>query len=1183
MKKIRFILLLMVSIITNSFSQAPATWTVTPSYYSNSMQITCKLNQNCVDLADPNNKIAAFAGSQCRGVASSNVVSGGNNLAFLVVYSNSSSGEHITFQIYNAASNTVFNVFDTISFISNGQIGGVGNPRLMTNNHPPTDMQLSAASFLESLSVGGVIGNLSATDNDVPNSFTYALPAGVLDNASYSISGNQLLTNATFDHETDSLDTIRVVVTDVSLCTYTEDFAIFINDQNDAPTDLQFAAAFVYDGNPAGTFTGKFSTIDADLFDTFTYTLVAGAGSTDNAAFYISHDSLFNVNAYTYATRNVFHFRARSTDAGGLFIEDTFVVNLINVNDAPISLDDSLSTHLPEDGSNGMLNILGNDTDADGDPSAPTNGTGQFVVDINTSIAGVQVTKTDSTGTWTYDPLTGQLTFDALNNYYGIVQLTYQLCDSSGACDMAVATFTVDPMNDPVVAADDTVITSLTEDSANGTVNIIANDTDIDEAVTAPVNGPSQFTIDIDTTTPGIQTNISTASGIWSLDTLTGLLTFNPANNFFGAASLTYTICDDSSACSNATAYFNVISVNDPPIATNDSIASALLEDGSNGVVNILSNDSDIESMPVAPTNVAGGFTVDIDTATAGVQITSSDTTGTWTYSAATGEITFDPAANFNGVVVLTYQLCDTSGACDQATVTFTVDPMNDAVVAANDSVTAHLTEDDANGTVTILSNDTDIDETVAAPVNGPSQFVIDIDNATPGTQTSFTDLTGSWQLDTLTGVLSFDPTANYFGPASLIYTICDDSSGCSNASVYFTVDAVNDAPGDILLSHDTISENLAAGAFVANLSSLDIELSDTHTYTLVSGTGSQHNTYFRIASDSLLTDSILDFEYEDTLHIRIQTTDNAAGTYEKAFSIVVIDRNDTPTDLALSADSIQEQSPVNTLVGSFTTTDQDPLNTHTYSLVSGTGDTDNALFAIAGADLHSAQVYYFTNQVYSIRVRTTDNAGAFFEKVFTVRVTNLNDPPTDILIDTLSLQEDNEADFYLGKIRTVDADSPDAFTYSLVSGSGDTDNAQFTILNDNLYINGKTNYDVQPSYSIRVRSTDLAGLFVEKAFTVEVQDIAGNTIPLPSVNYLSPNGDGKNDLFKIENIDIYKEFALSIYDQYGMQIYSIPENYQNNWDGRRNGTPLPTGNYYFIFKNDKITYKGNITIVNQN
>ncbi|WP_375327646.1 cadherin repeat domain-containing protein [Microcystis sp. BLCC-F210] len=58
------------------------------------------------------------------------------------------------------------------------------------------------------------------------------------------------------------------------------------------------------------------------------------------------------------------------------------------------------------------------------------------------------------------------------------------------------------------------------------------------------------------------------------------------------------------------------------------------------------------------------------------------------------------------------------------------------------------------------------------------------------------------------------------------------------------------------------------------------------------------------------------------------------------------------PTDLVLSATTVNENVPVNTVIGTFSTTDPDTGNTFTYSLVTGTGDTDNSAFSVVGNQL---------------------------------------------------------------------------------------------------------------------------------------------------------------------------------------------------------------------------------------
>jgi len=100
---------------------------------------------------------------------------------------------------------------------------------------------------------------------------------------------------------------------------------------------------------------------------------------------------------------------------------------------------------------------------------------------------------------------------------------------------------------------------------------------------------------------------------------------------------------------------------------------------------------------------------------------------------------------------------------------------------------------------------------------------------------------------------------------------------------------------------------------------------------------------------------------------------------------------NNPPTNITLSATTIAENNAVNAVVGTLSTTDADSSDTHTYSLVSGTGSTDNASFNIAGASLRATGAFNFeTKSSYSVRVRTTDLGGATFEKTFTITVADV-------------------------------------------------------------------------------------------------------------------------------------------------------------------------------------------------
>jgi hypothetical protein len=89
-----------------------------------------------------------------------------------------------------------------------------------------------------------------------------------------------------------------------------------------------------------------------------------------------------------------------------------------------------------------------------------------------------------------------------------------------------------------------------------------------------------------------------------------------------------------------------------------------------------------------------------------------------------------------------------------------------------------------------------------------------------------------------------------------------------------------------------------------------------------------------------------------------VRTADQGGLWFEKAFTITVSDVNEAPTELALSNNTIAENQPAGTVIGTLSTTDPDVGDTFTYTLVSGTGSTDNASFDIVGDQVTTATVF---------------------------------------------------------------------------------------------------------------------------------------------------------------------------------------------------------------------------------
>src|SRR5450756_1137495 len=230
-----------------------------------------------------------------------------------------------------------------------------------------------------------------------------------------------------------------------------------------------------------------------------------------------------------------------------------------------------------------------------------------------------------------------------------------------------------------------------------------------------------------------------------------GTFTYTPAANHNGADSLIYQMCDVNSDCSSATVTITVASVNDVPVANPDSYT--VNEDTVlNG--NVSTND--------VPSGDGGNVWSVLTNAVHGTVVMS--TNGTFTYM---------PAANYNGADSFTYQVCDVNNDCSSATVTITVSPVNDVPVANPDSYTVN---EDAVLNGNVSTND--------VPSGDGGNVWSVLTNAAHGNVVMSTN-----------GTFSYTPAANYNGPDSFTYQLCDVNNDCSSATVTITVSPVNDVP----------------------------------------------------------------------------------------------------------------------------------------------------------------------------------------------------------------------------------------------------------------------------------------------------------------------------------------------------------------------------------------------------
>ena len=98
-----------------------------------------------------------------------------------------------------------------------------------------------------------------------------------------------------------------------------------------------------------------------------------------------------------------------------------------------------------------------------------------------------------------------------------------------------------------------------------------------------------------------------------------------------------------------------------------------------------------------------------------------------------------------------------------------------------------------------------------------------------------------------------------------------------------------NSSPTDIILSSTQVSVNGGVNAVVGTLSTVDADVDDTHTYTLVAGTGDTDNASFNISSDQLRANNATTLGVGN-YGVRIQTDDGVSTPYAEAFSVSVVE-----------------------------------------------------------------------------------------------------------------------------------------------------------------------------------------------------------------------------------------------------------------------------------------------------
>lgn len=499
-----------------------------------------------------------------------------------------------------------------------------------------------------------------------------------------------------------------------------------VNDDPTANDDEFFVDEFTTD-NELDVLQND--SIEPDAGETLTITSVStpdvGTASTDGSVILYSPpaDQLAPFTAeFTYTI----------SDGNGGTATANVTVNVEPVI-RPRARDDRFT--VSEDSQDNAFDVMGNDLFNDGAVreitrivTQPENGT--VTLDDNQ-------TPDDTTDDF--------LVYTPNGDFFGTDTFEYEIDDDfvegevPSSPDVALVTVTVENVNDDPQINDDNF--TVDEDSENNLLDVLANDS------FAP-----------DPTETLTITSVSAGSANGSVSIVNNQISYTPVADFFGTETFTYAVSDGNGGSGEATVTVTVENVNDDPTAVAD--AFTIQEDSGANALDVLVNDT------IEPdVNETLTITSVSNAAHGDVAIVSGSS------------LTYTPDDDFFGEDSFTYTISDGNGGTSTATVSLTVENVNDDPTANDDSAFAIKNFTDQE--VDVLANDTD------APDVGETLTIISLGTPNRGGAVRVED-----------GIVLYSPATDFEGFETFTYTISDGNGGEDSGTV--TVEVVEAVPSDI-------------------------------------------------------------------------------------------------------------------------------------------------------------------------------------------------------------------------------------------------------------------------------------------------------------------------------------------------------------------------------------------------
>ena len=911
----------------------------------------------------------------------------------------------------------------------------------------------------------GVLSNDTDADG---NTLTAILVASPSNSATFTLNSDGSF-NYTHDGSETTEDSFTYVANDGIVDSATATVTITVNPLNDAPSITSDAVTAV---DEDVLYTYIVTTTDPDAADSVTVSASIPAESS-----WLSFDGTTLSGTPENADVGGHVIELTATDSAGLTDVQSFTITVNNINDAPVANADVAAT---DEDTPVIINVLANDSDVDdGDTFSIT------------------ATADGSSGTTTTDGST--VTYTPNADYVGSDSFTYTISDGNLTTN-ATVTITINPVNDAPVA----VIDSATTDEDNPvTVDVVSAGTDVDGdtliistftqgsngsvidnldgtltytpvenfsgtdsfdytlsdgdltasatvtiTVTAVNDAPTSISLssatisvpeDEDTTAPvkvadvvveddGLGTNELSLDDN-SIFEIVGTELFLKAGvslNFETAPSLSVTVTVDDTTIGSTpdgSVLYNlsITDVNEAPVAVDDTGET---DEDTAVTIDVLANDSDVDA----------GDTLSITA-------TPDGSNGTTTTNGST--VTYTPNADYVGSDSFTYTVSD-GDLTASATVTVTVNPVNDAPVAVIDSAT---TDEGNPVTIDVLANDSDVD-------TGDTLSITATTDGSNGTTT--TD--GS--------TVTYTPNADYAGSDSFTYTMSDGALTAST-TVTVTVNPVNDAPTSISLSSATISvpedEDTTAPVKVADVVVEDDGLG-TNELSL------DDNSIFEIVGTELFLKAgvSLDYETSPSLSVTVTVDDTTVGSTPDGsvvYNLSITDVNEAPVAVVDSATTDEGTAVTIDVLANDSDVDAgDTLSiTVTTDGSNGTTTTDGSTVTYTpNADYAGSDSFAYTISDGALTASAT----------VTITVTAVNDAPTSISLSSATISLPENADTTASvKVADVVVEDDGLGTNELSLD----DNSIFEIVGTELFLKAgvSLDYETSPSLSVTVTVDD--------------------------------------------------------------------------------------------------------------